>query len=100
MVYLLLFAYEGRADLLAPLGDTAPPEPRPPAPGPRTPTHIVDQLGIIMFVTNWEYARLDYRAAGTFGVDKFMDWTATFHHPGGVLRWGTDERFDDLKHLN
>ena len=29
-----------------------------------------------------------------------MDWTATFHHPGGVLRWGTDERFDDLRHLN
>jgi hypothetical protein len=55
---------------------------------------------IIMDVTNWEYARLEYRAAGTFGADRFMDWTATFHHPGGVLRWGTDERFDDLRHLN
>jgi hypothetical protein len=43
---------------------------------------------------------LEYRAAGTLGADKFMDWTATFHHPGGVLRWGTDERFDDLRHLN
>jgi len=51
-------------------------------------------------VTNWEYARLEYRAAGTFGADKYMDWTATFHHPGGVLKWGTDERFDDLRHLN
>ena len=49
---------------------------------------------------NWEYARLEYRAAGTLGADRFMDWTATFHHPGGVLRWGTDERFDDLRHLN
>jgi hypothetical protein len=57
-------------------------------------------VGIINFVTNWEYARLEYRAAGTFGADRFMDWTATFHHPGGVLRWGTDERFDDLRHLN
>jgi hypothetical protein len=53
-----------------------------------------------MTVTNGEYARLEYRAAGTFGADKFMDWTATFHHPGGTLRWGTDERFDDLRHLN
>ena len=51
-------------------------------------------------VAKWEYARLEYRAAGTFGADRFMDWTATFHHPGGVLRWGTDERFDDLRHLN
>ena len=56
--------------------------------------------GIIVRVTNWEYARLEYRAAGTLGTDRFMDWTATFHHPGGVLRWGTDERFDDLRHLN
>ena len=51
-------------------------------------------------MTNWEYARLEYRAAGTLGTDRFMDWTATFHHPGGLLRWGTDERFDDLQHLN
>ncbi|WP_221327412.1 hypothetical protein [Actinoplanes sp. L3-i22] len=51
-------------------------------------------------MTNWEYARLEYRAAGTLGTDRFMDWTATFHHPGGVLRWGTDERFDDLRHMN
>ncbi|BCY07742.1 hypothetical protein L3i22_028300 [Actinoplanes sp. L3-i22] len=56
--------------------------------------------GIIIRVTNWEYARLEYRAAGTLGTDRFMDWTATFHHPGGVLRWGTDERFDDLRHMN
>jgi hypothetical protein len=54
----------------------------------------LNPIGIINFVTNWEYARLEYRAAGTFGADKYMDWTATFHHPGGVLRWGTDERFD------
>jgi hypothetical protein len=51
-------------------------------------------------VTNWEYARLEYRAAGTLGADKFMDWTATFHYPGGKQRWGTDERYDDLQHLN
>jgi hypothetical protein len=51
-------------------------------------------------VTIWEHARLDYRAAGTLGQDRYMDWTATFHHPGGVARWGTDERFDDLRHLN
>ncbi len=51
-------------------------------------------------MTTWEYARLDYRAAGSFGADRFMDWTATFHHPGGAQRWGTDERFDDLSHLN
>jgi hypothetical protein len=51
-------------------------------------------------VTVWEYARLDYRSAGTFGEDRFMDWTATFHHPGGSVRWGTDERFDDVQHLN
>ena len=56
--------------------------------------------GIIERVTNWEYARLEYRAAGTLGTDRFMDWTASFHHPGGLLRWGTDERFDDLRHLN
>jgi hypothetical protein len=56
--------------------------------------------GIVEVVTNWEYARLDYRASGSFGRDKFMDWDATFHHPGGVHRWGTDERFDDLRHLN
>lgn len=29
-----------------------------------------------------------------------MDWNATFYHPGGSQRWGTDERFDDLSHLN
>jgi hypothetical protein len=57
-------------------------------------------VGIIDLVSNWEYARLEYRAAGTFGADRYMDWTATFHHPGGVLKWGTDERFDDLRHLN
>jgi hypothetical protein len=51
-------------------------------------------------VTQWEYARLEYKAAGTFGTDKFMDWDASFHYPGGAQRWGTDERFDDLRHLN
>ena len=51
-------------------------------------------------MTRWEYARLDYRSAGTFGQDRFMDWKATFYHPGGLQRWGTDERFDDLAHLN
>ena len=56
--------------------------------------------GIVEVVTNWEYARLEYRAAGSFGRDKFMDWNVTFHHPGGAQRWGTDERFDDLRHLN
>jgi hypothetical protein len=51
-------------------------------------------------VTQWEYARLEYRSTGSFGTDKFMDWEAIFHHPGGVQRWGTDERFNDLRHLN
>lgn len=51
-------------------------------------------------MAKWEYARLEYRSAGTLGTDRFMDWTATFHHPGGVERWGTDERFNDLPHLN
>ncbi len=48
----------------------------------------------------WQYARLEYRSTGKLGTDRFMDWSATFHHPGGVERWGTDERFNDLKHLN
>jgi hypothetical protein len=51
-------------------------------------------------VTQWEYARLEYRSTGDFGTDKFMDWDAIFHFPGGAQRWGTDERFDDLRHLN
>jgi hypothetical protein len=50
-------------------------------------------------VTTWQYARLEYRSTGTFGQDKFMDWDATFHYYGGSQRWGTDERFDDLRHL-
>jgi hypothetical protein len=58
------------------------------------------RCGIIGAVTNWEYARFEYRAAGSLGADKFMDWNASFHHAGGVQRWGTDERFDDLSHLN
>lgn len=51
-------------------------------------------------MTRWEYARLEYRAAGVFGQDKRMDWDAYFHQPGGMQRWGTDEHFDDLRHLN
>jgi hypothetical protein len=51
-------------------------------------------------VTTWEYARLDYKAAGTLGEDRFMDWTATFHSAAGIQRWGTDERYDDIRHLN
>jgi hypothetical protein len=51
-------------------------------------------------VTQWEYARFEYRSTGTFGTDQHMDWNATFHAPGGAQRWGTDERFDDLRHLN
>jgi hypothetical protein len=51
-------------------------------------------------VTHWEYARLEYRSTGTFGNDQNLDWNATFHFPGGAQRWGTDERFDDLRHLN
>lgn len=67
-----------------------PPKPSEPAPRPQRPPASGD----------WEFARLEYRATGSLGNDRFMDWTATFHHPGGVLRWGTDERFDDLRHLN
>ena len=51
-------------------------------------------------MTTWQYARLEYRAAGSMGNDRFEDWQATFHHPGGVERWGVDERFNDLPHLN
>jgi hypothetical protein len=50
-------------------------------------------------MTVWEYARLDYRATGSFGADRFEDWDAIFHHPGGAQRWGTDEKFNDLPHL-
>ncbi|MFC4068610.1 hypothetical protein [Actinoplanes subglobosus] len=67
-----------------------PPKPAEPAPRPQRPPASGD----------WEFARLEYRPTGSLGNDRFMDWTATFHHPGGVLRWGTDERFDDLRHLN
>jgi hypothetical protein len=52
------------------------------------------------WVTQWEYARLDYESTGSMGTDKYLDWRATFHHPGGVSRWGVDEQFDDLPHLN
>ena len=51
-------------------------------------------------VTQWEYARLDYRATGDYGEDRHMDWQATFYQPTGPVRWGVDERFDDVKHLN
>jgi len=51
-------------------------------------------------MTQWEYARFEYRAAGEFGNDRYQDWDANFHYPGGSARWGTDERFDDLRHLN
>jgi hypothetical protein len=51
-------------------------------------------------VTVWEYARLEYQSTGSFGTDKNLDWAATFHHPGGIERWGTDEKFGDLRHLN
>jgi hypothetical protein len=51
-------------------------------------------------VTHWQYARLEYRSAGTLGTDRYMDWDAIFHHPGGAENWGTDERFNDLPHLN
>ena len=56
--------------------------------------------GTIDGVTQWEYARLEYAATGSFGADRAMDWTATFHFPGGHQRWGVDEAFDDLRHLN
>ena len=57
-------------------------------------------MGQDLWVTVWEYARLEYASTGSFGTDKAMDWQATFYHPGGVQRWGVDESFDDLKHLN
>lgn len=50
-----------------------------------------DQLGIRPFAVE---------RRGPAWRDRCMDWTVTFHHPGGVLRWGTDERFEDLRHLN
>jgi hypothetical protein len=51
-------------------------------------------------VTRWEYARLEYKSTGDFGTDRYMDWDAIFYHEGRAERWGTDERFDDLRHLN
>ncbi len=48
----------------------------------------------------WEYARLEYQSTGSLGGDKNVDWAASLHHQGGVLRWGTDEKYDDIKHLN
>lgn len=51
-------------------------------------------------VIEWEYARLEYRATGSLGGDTEMDWSATFHSPSGVARWGTDERYNDIPHLN
>jgi hypothetical protein len=51
-------------------------------------------------VTQWEYARLDYQSTGSLGTDKYLDWSAVFHGPKGVARWGVDEQFDDLRHLN
>jgi hypothetical protein len=51
-------------------------------------------------MTLFEYARFEYRATGTYGADQNIDWSATFHFPGGSQSWGTDERFDDLRHLN
>ena len=56
--------------------------------------------GTMARVTRWEYARLEYRTTGSFGADQNMDWSATFSSPAGLQRWGTDERFDDVKHLN
>lgn len=51
-------------------------------------------------MTTWEYARLEYRATGDFGTDRFMDWRATFYTDGSKVAWGTDDRFDDITHLN
>lgn len=51
-------------------------------------------------VTRWQYARLELRATGSYGTDQNIDWTATFHHAGGIEQWGTDERYNDLRHLN
>jgi hypothetical protein len=51
-------------------------------------------------VTRWQYARLEFRPTGDKGTDEYMDWKVTFYHPGGVQDWGTDERLDDIRHLN
>ena len=48
----------------------------------------------------WEYARLEYQSTGSFGTDKNLDWAATFYTEGSALRWGTDEKYNDVKHLN
>lgn len=61
---------------------------------------VSDPVGTMDAMRLWEYARLEYRSAGTLGNDRFLDWDAVFYHPDGVQRWGTDERFDDLRHLN
>jgi hypothetical protein len=72
----------------------------PPTPSVTGPTGCPGRFyGTMEPVTTWQYARLEYRSTGTFGQDKFMDWDATFYYYGGSQRWGTDERFDDLRHL-
>ncbi len=67
---------------------------------PRSEAPRAEALRHDSAVTHWEYARLEYKSTGSFGADRNLDWTATFHHPHGVERWGVDERFDDLPHLN
>ncbi|WP_412540130.1 hypothetical protein R8Z50_30585 [Longispora sp. K20-0274] len=51
-------------------------------------------------MTIWEYARLEYIATGSLGTDRVQDWEATFYGPGGGERWGVDERYNDIPHLN
>ncbi len=51
-------------------------------------------------MTQWEYARLEYQETGSYGTDKHLDWSAVFHTGRGTQRWGVDDRFDDLKHLD
>jgi hypothetical protein len=66
----------------------------------RSATARLDGMQQNGWVTQWEYARLEYMSTGSLGTDRYLDWKAVFHHPGGVVRWGTDEQFDDLPHLN
>jgi len=66
----------------------------------RSATVRLDGMQQNGWVTQWEYARLEYMSTGSLGTDKYLDWKAVFHGPNGAVRWGTDEQYDDLPHLN
>nr|BFE71776.1 hypothetical protein GCM10020092_050770 [Actinoplanes digitatis] len=87
--------------LTRPSFEAGRPSSRGPVEGSTTGTCVASPAGVIITaVTNWEYARLEYRAAEHLRSGPFHGLDGHVPPPGGTLRWGTDERFDDLRHLN